>query len=376
MFHVCAAQCYNQAMNKQSLIQHIVHMPEFATGEWINTPAPLVRESLRGQVVLIDFWDYTCANCIRTLPYVTNWHARYTELGLVVIGVHTPEFSFARARVQIEAAVKEFGIRYPVLLDNEYQTWDRFANRAWPSKYLIDHRGYIRYQHQGEGAYQETEQAIQDALLRRMPDLVLPGLLSLLRPEDVPEAACYRATPELYAGYERGALGNSQGYAEGGPAIYEMPLPIQRHAGHFYAAGIWRAEDECLVFAGQDGGQITLPYRAAGVNAVLSPSADPVELLLDLPPETDRRKQAQDAQPIVEVSQDGEPLDAANAGADIEYDNGGLSYARIERPRMVELVRNPGFEEHELELTFRANGLALYAFTFTTCVKPHSDPEA
>lgn len=347
-------------------------MPDFAPGEWINSPGPLARESLRGQVVLVDFWNYTCANCIRTLPYVTNWHRRYADLGLAVIGVHTPEFSFARTRAQVEMAVEEFGIRYPVLLDNDYQTWRRYAKRAWPVRYLIDHEGYISYRQQGEGAYQETEQAIQDALQRRDPHITLPRLLAPLRQEDAPGAVCYRPTPELQAGCERGALGNPQGYAEGSPVVYEMPLPTQRHERSFYAAGIWRAGRECLAFAGQDGGRIILPYRGAGVSAVLSPSADPVELLLDLPPGSDRRICAQSAHPIIEVRQDGEFLGTVNAGAGIEYDDGGMSIVLIRRPRMVELVRNPGFEEHELELTFHANGLALYAFNFATCLKPYS----
>lgn len=350
-------------------------MPEFAPGEWINTPIPLVRDTLRGQVVLITFWDYTSANCIRTLPYMTNWHSRYADLGLVVLGVHSPAFSFARARVQVEAAVDELGIQYPILLDNEHQTWSRFDSQAWPDYYLIDHRGYICYRRQGAGAYHEIEQAIQSALLQRAPDIILPGLLPPLRREDAPDAVCYPTPSDLYTGHEHGALGNPQGYAEDNPVIYELPLPPQRHEGRFYAEGIWQANKECLFFAGQDGGQIMLPYRAAGVNVVLSPSADPVELLLDLPPDIDRRRRAHDTRPIVEVRQDGMTLNAANAGADIEYYNGGTSCVYIDRPRMVELVRNAGFEEHEIELTFRANGLALYAFAFATCVRPHHDDD-
>jgi hypothetical protein len=303
---------------------------------------------------------------------VTNWHARYAELGLAVVGVHMPEFSFARTRAQVEASVEEFGIRYPVLLDNEFKTWDRYANRSWPASCLIDHEGIICYRQQGEGAYHKTEQAIQTALQKRDPHVSLPGPLPPL-PEDEPGAVCYRPTHELRAGFERGTLGNSQGYAEGGnPVVYEMPLPVQRHEGHFYTAGIWRAERECLVFAGQDGGQIVLPYRATGVSAVLSPSADPVELLLDLPPGFDRHMHRRDIEPLIEVRQDGEPLATTNAGIDIEYDDGGTSVVSVKRPRMVELVRNPGFEEHELELTFRANGLAVYMFTFSTCVRPYS----
>ncbi len=245
----------------------LIRMPDFAPGEWINTPGPLARESLRGRVILVDFWNYTCANCIRSLPYVTSWQSRYADLGLEVIGIHTPEFSFARTRTQVEAAAEEFGICYPVLLDNDHQTWGRYASRAWPARYLIDHEGYISYKQQGDGAYQETEQAIQAALRRRAPNLSLPRLLPPLRWEDASDVVCYRPTSELRAGCEHGALGNPQGYAEGSLVVYEMPLPIQRHEGAFYAAGIWHAERECLAFAGQDGGRITLPYRAAGVSA-------------------------------------------------------------------------------------------------------------
>jgi thiol-disulfide isomerase/thioredoxin len=347
-------------MDAPLLDPRMVRMPEFAPGEWLNTPHPLTRDHLRGRVALVDFWDYTCVNCIRTLPYVTSWHARYADLGLVVIGVHAPEFSFARSRAQVERAISEYSIAYPVLLDNEYATWDRFANRAWPGKHLIDADGYVRYVREGEGFYAETEQAIQAALRLLNPDLTLPEIMPPLRPEDAPGAVCYRPTPELYAGYERGSLGNRQGYAVVGPVVYEMPYHTERVEPFFYAGGIWRASRESLAFAGQEGGRIVLPYRAVTVNAVLSPSADPVEVALGL-----RRG---DTPPLIEVWQDGEPLPPERAGADILYDSAGISCVLVDRPRMVELVRNPRFEAHELELVFRAHGLALYAFTFTSCV--------
>lgn len=342
-----------------------VRMPEFAPGEWLNTGQPLTREQLRGQVVLIDFWDYTCINCIRTLPYVTTWHERYKDRGLTVIGVHAPEFRFARTRPQIEAALDEFGIGYPVVLDNDYQTWDRFANRAWPGKHLVDAKGYIRYRQSGEGRYQETEHAIQVLLRQRDPAVSLPGLLPLLREEDAPGAVCYRPTPELYTGYERGALGNDQGYAPDNPVIYRLPTAATRREAAFYADGIWRAGREHFSFAGQDGGRIVLPYSAVGVNAVLSPSSSQVELLLDLHPA--------DAEPVVEVRQDGQPLNALNAGADITFGADGTSFVRVTRPRMLRLVSNPAFESHELELIFRAGGMAVYAFTFTSCIAPGAD---
>jgi hypothetical protein len=337
----------------------LVRAPGFAPGEWLNAARPLTEARLRGWVLLIEFWDYTYIHCIRTLPYVTSWHRRYADRGLVVAGVHTPEFRFARQRAQVEAAVEEFGIRYPVLLDNDYQTWERFANRAWPTRYLVDGDGYIRYRHAGEGHYQETERAIQALLRERDPDVSLPDLLPPLREEDAPGAVCYRPTPELYAGYERGALGNREGYAADNPVVYQAPG--ERREPYFYASGIWRAGREHLAFAGQNGGRISLPYSATGVNAVLSPSGDPVEVALGLRPA--------DGPPIIEVRQDGRPLARLNAGADVAYD-GDLSILRVTRPRLYGLVRNPDFESHELELIFRANGLALYAFTFTSCVAP------
>jgi hypothetical protein len=149
-----------------------------------------------------------------------------------------------------------------------------------------------------------------------------------------------------------------------------MPPLDDRVENMFYVDGIWRAERECLVFAGENGGWLALPYQALTLNAVLSPTSDPVELLLDLPPQSDRRATSPGNSPVIEVRQDGRYLSPENAGADIEYDDGGLSYVQVDRPRMYELVRNQTFERHEVELIFRANGLAAYAFTFTTCVKP------
>jgi len=342
----------------------MVRMPEFAPGDWLNTERPLNKALLRGKVALIDFWDYTCINCIRTLPYLKQWYQRYKDYGFEIIGVHSPEFRFARSRSQIEGAIERFEIAYPVLLDNEYTTWDRFANKAWPTKFLIDAQGYVRYRLQGEGHYQQTERAIQEALKELHPEQRFPEPLPLLREEDAPGAVCYPATPELYAGYDRGSLGNGRGYGQlNVPTVYQMPNAFDRSEYNFYASGIWRATPEAFAFAGQDGGEIKLPYRAASVNAVLSPSADPVEVMLNLRPGNDEL-------PMVEVLQDGYYLTPDNAGADIEYDDGGLSYVSVDEARMYELVSNPDFEKHELTLIFRANALAMYSFRFTSCVKP------
>lgn len=343
------------------LASRCVRAPEFGPGDWLNAGAPLSVPALAGRAALIDFWDYTRSGCLRALPYVLAWCSRYAGLGLTIIGVHTPEFAFARSRSQVEAALSDFDIPYPILLDNDRITWERYANRYWPARYLIDEAGYIRYYQHGESHYQETEQVIQMLLRERSPSIELPGLMEALRPEDVPGVVCCPATPELHAGYVRGALGNPEGYAAHHPMVYKSPR--HRVEGAFYADGIWRAGEECFAFAGQQGGRLALPYRAVGVNAVLSPSGDPLEVMLNLRPEA-----------FVEVRQDGAPLTPDNAGKDVGFNGEGLSYVHVDRPRLYELVQNPGFEAHELELIFHSNGLALYSLTFSSCVLPGTPP--
>lgn len=347
-------------------------MPQLAAGEWLNSPRPLTREALRGRVVLVDFWDYTCVNCLRTLPYLLEWQRRYSDLGLVIIGIHAPEFQFGRLRSHLESAVADLGVTYPVLLDNDYENWSRFANKAWPTKYLIDGQGYVRLRRQGEGYYREMELAIQRLLRELNPEAALPPLLPPLREEDTPGAVCFRPTPELYAGYQGGglfggALGNGAGYLPDTAVFYELPPQRERTEGHFYLEGVWRAWPEAVAYAGQSGGRIVLPYTAATVNAVLAPSADPVELALDL------RKG--DVEPVIVVQQNGRYLAPYTAGADVSFRADGASVVRVTAPRMMQLVRNPDFESNELTLTFEATGLALYAFTFTTCVAPHAGPQ-
>ncbi|KAA3655444.1 MAG: hypothetical protein DWQ04_33505 [Chloroflexi bacterium] len=353
-------------MTEPLLTPRMVRMPSFADGEWLNVERPLTRTKLRGQVVLVDFWDYTCVNCVRTLPYLVQWHQRYVSKGLTIIGIHSPEFKFAQFRTHLEKAIHEFQIKYPILLDNDYENWSRFANKAWPTKYLIDKDGYIRFQRRGEGHYLETERAIQQLLRQRDPNVVLPVPLPPLRAEDAPGAVCYRPTPELYAGYQGGGLfggglGNPSGYLPDQAIMYALPPREERENGRFYLSGFWRAWPESVAFAGQSGGQIVLFYEAASVNAVLTPSADSVEMALDLCPT--------DVEPIVIVQQNGRFLTSVNAGADVKFKPDGTSYLVITQPRMVEIVRNPDFGSHELTLTFQANGLAVYAFTFTSCVK-------
>ncbi len=348
----------------------LVRMPELAAGTWLNAAHPLDKRQLQGQTVLIDFWDYTCVNCLRTLPYLKLWHERYAPLGLVIIGIHSPEFRFGRISEQLTAAVEEHQLPYPILLDNRHENWERFANKAWPTKYLVDSDGYLRFQRRGEGHYRQIEDAIQQLLLQANPQATMPPILEPLRPEDSPGAVCYRATPELFAGYQMGglmghALGNEAGYAPQGPMLYASPPSEEWVEGRFYLDGLWRAWPEAVAFVGHQQGRVSLPYRAATVNAVMSPSADPFETQLGLRPTA--------VDTVIEVRQDGRFLTQDNIGQDVAIQADGRSVAVVTRARMYELVRNATFEPHALELTFTANGLALYSFSFTSCMVPDRD---
>ncbi len=336
-------------MIEHLLKPRVVRAPEFGTGDWLNS-TPLTMSGLRGRAVLVDFWEYSCVNCLRTLPYLREWHNRYGKW-LTIVGVHSPEFPFGRERQQIDMAVRELEIRYPVLLDNDFRTWDAFANRFWPAKYLIDEQGYIRYQSHGEGGYGLFEQAIQDVLLEADSNLVLPPIMQSLRAEDAPGAVCYRPTPELHGGLDKGALGNPEGYASHAPVVYTMPKERQR--GEFYVSGAWQAGEQFIAYQGKTEAVIQLPYEAVEVNAVLSPHAELVERMLH--PEM----------VSVEIWQDDKPLSEAIRGTDVAEEGRVL----VDRPRMYNLVRNPGFEQHELTLRVKSHGFALYAFSFTGCVK-------
>src|SRR5215207_810031 len=151
-------------MDDNLLYDDLVRAPEFASGDWLNAAQRITLAALRGQPILVYLWDYTSIHCLRTLPYLRKWQERYEAAGLQVLGVHTPAYSFGRERLQVELAVKELDVRYPVLLDNEFRTWNAYGNTFWPARYLIDGQGFIRYQDYGEGGYTEFERAIQALL--------------------------------------------------------------------------------------------------------------------------------------------------------------------------------------------------------------------
>jgi len=326
-----------------------VRAPEIYGDFWFNSE-PIALSALRGQVVLVDFWDYTSVNCIRTIPYLLEWDRRYRDYGLVLIGVHTPEFSLARSPEVVEHAIKRLGITYPVVTDNEYLIWGAFANRVWPAKYLIDRDGYIRYTHVGEGNYTATEHAIQALLVEAGYHGGLPFPMDPVRETDRPGAVCYRTTPEIYTGYVRGMIGNVEGFNLNSTIEYTDPKVYVD--GRFYAHGRWFIDrDHVRYQGGPDGeGYLVLPYHAAEVNAVVK--------LEGLP-----RLQ-------VGVDHDDHPLTPEVKGDDISYDLQGRSFVDVDEPRMYNLVKNREFGPHTLRLMTRSNAFTIYSFTFVSCLIP------
>jgi thiol-disulfide isomerase/thioredoxin len=330
------------------LEEPLVRAPQISSGLWINTPDPLDLESMRGSVVLIDFWDYTCINCLRTLPYLRSWNERYIDLDFQIIGVHTPEFDFAHDPIQVKSAVGRLGIRWPVVLDNDQKIWTSFANRAWPGLHLIDAQGYIRYRHTGEGSYAQTEAAIQTLLREIDPDRHLPELLPPLRAEDAPGAVCIPTTPELHVdSVSSSELPSYQ--------TTEFTTPIDRIDGRIYLEGKWRAAGDGITLEGSPG-VIRLPYHAASVNAVLSPSADPSLL-----------SQYLDDPLIIEIEQDGRMLPGEHFGEDVLRSQ-DFAALRLDAPRMYNLVRNQKGQPRELVLKSKQPGFTFYAFSFGTCL--------
>ena len=337
---------------------------------WINSE-PFTLESHRGKVVLVDFWTYTCINCIRTLPYLKAWHEKYADEGLVIVGVHTPEFDFEKIRQNVVEAMDEFELKYAVAQDNDYKTWDAFENRAWPSKYLIDKDGYIRYNHVGEGAYDETEQKIRELLSEAGSDLSSISDLTAPAPDFDPNAeAAERGkelTRELYAGASRNynLLYSSSmppyvlhaKYYESLNADVEYQAP-ETYQNHFiYLAGLWRNKEESLVHARETEDYedyIGIMFYATSVNAVLAPdNANPFTVRLTL---------------------DDAPLEVEKAGEDVMYDEDGNSYIYVDESRLYRLVDMPVFSGHKLKLSSTSPEMSLFAFTFGAYMEGEPKP--
>ncbi len=319
--------------------------------DWLNTDGKPLRLE-KGKVYLIDFWEYTCVNCLRTLPYLKEWNQRYAQDGLVIIGIHTPEFAFAKDHRNVAAAVKKLGITWPVLIDSEYKNWNAYHNVFWPRKYFINARGQIVADHAGEGDYEESEARIQQLLRQVHPGLKFPKPLAPVRDTDRPGAVCYPTTPELYAGL-RGSQNNQHGNLvpfEPGQIVTFTDPGAPHEDGKIYAQGVWRTEMESLRHgrATEDlRDYIALRYHALECNAVIRPEG---------------------GQPFwVFITQDGKPVRPEDKGADIRYDDRGNSYILVDEPRMYNLIKNARFGRHELRMASTSPDFGLYSFTFSSC---------
>ncbi len=333
-----------------------VEAPPLAQGlKWLNSE-PLTMEQLKGKVVLIDFWEYTCVNCIRTLPYLKAWHEKYKDKGLVIVGVHTPEFQFAKLEQNVTHSAKKFGLTYPIVIDSDYVVWRSYSNRYWPAKYLIDKDGFVRYFHFGEGAYEATEEKIQKMLRELNPKVELPPITKALRGTDKPGAVCYPVTPELYLGYERGGhegtLANREGYQPGKTVTYKDPGKWED--GLVYVKGPWLNNAEALISSRKipdPRDYIGIKYHALEVNSVLKPESGlPVR---------------------VYVYHDNKPVAKADKGTDIRYDEKGRSYLLIDEPRMYNIIKNAKFAQRTLKLATGDPGMGIYSFTFVSCEVPN-----
>jgi thiol-disulfide isomerase/thioredoxin len=316
-----------------------IYAPELDGGKWLQG-GPISLRALRGRAaLLIDFWDFTCVNCIRTLPYVAEWNRRYADRGLVIVGVHAPEFSFAREASHVGDAAARFQLDYPIILDNDYAIWRAYSNRFWPAKYIVDRHGRIRYYHYGEGSYGETEGAIQHALKDLNNSLELPPPMAPVRDDDAPGAVCYRVTPELYLGHSRGQFGNPSGVSKDVAVSYVDPG--RRMEGLCYLDGRWRVEQE-FARAEAPGAALSIRYTSKDVNLVMAPppgAAIRLELKLGAGERT---------------------------GADVEIEN-GRAFVTVSEPRMYNLVTNDSVMAGALTLSSEQAGLAAYAFTFVSC---------
>jgi thiol-disulfide isomerase/thioredoxin len=307
--------------------------------EWLNSP-PLTAAGLRGRVVLIDFWTYTCVNWRRTLPYVHAWAEKYKSQGLVVIGVHTPEFSFEKDIENVRQAAREIGADYPVAIDSNYEVWRAFNNQFWPALYIVDAQGRIRHHQFGEGGYQRAEVIIQQLLA----EAGNPGLnheLVSVNASGAEAAADWHSlkSPETYVGY-----GQTENFASPGGAVldksYVYAAPAHLELNAWALSGNWTIRKEATVLTGKSG-RIVYRFHARDVNLVMGPP---------------KRGASVRFRALI----DGRPPGAAH-GSDVNEQGNGI----VTEPRMYQLIRQPQpIVEREFTIEFLDPGVEAFDFTF------------
>ncbi len=304
---------------------------------YLNTTPEKLSEEMEGKVILYDIWTYSCINCIRTLPYITSWSDKYSDQGLLVIGIHSPEFEFEKDYENVQMAIDKHGINYPVVLDNDMETWKAFENRYWPRKYIADHEGYIRYDHIGEGGYKETEKIIQQLLEERKRSLGIQMIsASTLVDIEEFEHSMFR-TPELYFGYtfaqNRNQLGNDEGFQPGKIVTYSDSSNIDLHK--FYLTGDWKNNEDSMELVSETG-TIKILYNAKEVNMVTDGDAE------------------------LEVSLDGKSLDQKYSGKDISVGNSLI----VSEPDLYNIISSEDSISYLIEINIKGKGFQIFTFTF------------
>ena len=346
-------------------------IPDYELLEWINSDPISIGESIgKGEIVLIDFWTYTCVNCIRTFPFLNEWDQKYKDDGLKIIGVHTPEFEFEKEIKNIKKSVEKHNLQYPIVLDNDFEIWDEFKNRYWPAKYLFNSKGEIVYTHFGEGGYVEAEKEIRKLLEEKKVDLSSKEI-GKIEYQEIDESVFggfyddsagmdgdnadgekpfYRMTRELYMGSDRnlsyGGLycGNLDYYDNIGKSyLYDDNYEYSHNK--FYLSGDWDNDFERVISNNDSfnsSNYLSFKFRSKSVNGVFSSENDAK----------------------VFVKLDGKYLKENEAGIDIQFDDQNRSFILVNQPKMYSLLILPIYDEKVITMLPEEKGISVFAFTF------------
>ena len=305
--------------------------------DYLNTSSDELEEKMKDKVILYDIWTYSCINCIRTLPFITSWDEKYADNGLLIIGIHSPEFEFEKDPQNVKIAIEKYDIRYPVVMDNNMETWKAFENNYWPRKYIADHEGNLRYDHIGEGDYQKTEKIIQQLLNERAIAMSIENISEdqLVVIEEF-EHTLFR-TPELYFGYKfaqnRNQLGSDEGFQPEKVVKYNEPNNIELNK--FYPIGSWKNHKDSMELT-ELTGSIKMSFNAKEVNIVTENNAQ------------------------LEIFLDGVALTKKYAGSDISFGN----KIDVSNAGMYNIISTQNSISHTMEILIEGEGFQAFTFTF------------
>ncbi|MFL6370824.1 MAG: thioredoxin family protein [Nitrososphaeraceae archaeon] len=341
-----------------------IKAPEFAQVDgYINTynNSPLTLSSLKGKVVLVDFWTYSCINCIRTIPYINDWNQKYADKGLVIVGVHSPEFEFEKNYDNVKAAVQRLGITYPVILDSDHGTWNAYGNQYWPRHYLIDNRGYIRDNHIGEGGYDQTEKAIQSLLAERAAQMGMKEIsfdtkpTTMIKQNSLQSVDLRQATtPEIYVGYDkaRAPIGNPEGFKPSQTISYSISPNTSFKPSIVYLQGNWKNNPDNMELQ-SDTGRIALIYYAKSANMVAGGKGGGIV-------SNDNDKQGE----VGVHGQAAATLTSNMSNKSLGEDLSSDGSFRIDGQRLYNLAMHNDYNAHSIVIDVKGKGFQLYTFTF------------